>query len=426
MTVGSAMKVENVKNERGLEEGQSWTINKLLIASGIIRLVLVLYARIHDYIFKVRFTDIDYDVYSDAAAYAYSGGSPYDRATYRYTPLLAYLLIPNAFCAEFGKLLFCATDLLVGALAYELLLKRKGVSERAALWCIGVFWLFNPLTAVISARGNADVTVCASVLLVLYLLESGNWLLGAVVHGCLAIHLKLYPVIYLPSIFLFLAEAPIVGDWKEFGRRVLLNFRGASFAAISIAGFAVMTALCYYFFGDRFLEESLLYHVSRTDTRHNFSPYFYPLYLVESDRYLSKIIGGSAFIPQALMIVVFALRYSNDLPFCWLLTTVCFVALNKVCTSQYFVWYLCLLPLALPNVSANLSSQKAVFMAASWFGAQGLWLLAAYLLEFQGMNTFVLVWLCSLILLVVNFWLVVVFVRSYTYLPRVTTAKKME
>lgn len=61
------------------------------------RITLVLYAHIHDYLFKVsfppklqnnffqvNFTDIDYTVFSDAAKHVSNGGSPFEKKTYRY------------------------------------------------------------------------------------------------------------------------------------------------------------------------------------------------------------------------------------------------------------------------------------------------------------------------------------------------------
>jgi GPI mannosyltransferase 1 subunit M len=59
------------------------------------RLLLIAWGEWQDRIAFVRYTDVDYDVLTDGAVLMFNGKSPFDRATYRYTPLLALLMIPN-------------------------------------------------------------------------------------------------------------------------------------------------------------------------------------------------------------------------------------------------------------------------------------------------------------------------------------------
>jgi len=103
--------MESVRAGKKLENGNSnysttWTFNRLLLVAFLIRLILVLYARIHDHLFGLSFTDVDYRVFSDAANLTWEGKSPYDRTTYRYTPLIAWILVPNVVFADFGIFVF--------------------------------------------------------------------------------------------------------------------------------------------------------------------------------------------------------------------------------------------------------------------------------------------------------------------------------
>jgi phosphatidylinositol glycan class M len=54
----------------------------------IVRLLLLGYGYLQDNFMTVKYTDVDYEVYTDAAREVANGNSPYDRTTYRYTPIL--------------------------------------------------------------------------------------------------------------------------------------------------------------------------------------------------------------------------------------------------------------------------------------------------------------------------------------------------
>jgi len=87
-----------------------------------IRIGLVYVATIVDEISTTnRYTDTDYDVFSDAATHVRNGGSPYARSTYRYTPLVAYMVLVNNFIHPLAaKVLFCVLDILMGAVFWRI------------------------------------------------------------------------------------------------------------------------------------------------------------------------------------------------------------------------------------------------------------------------------------------------------------------
>lgn len=117
----------------------------------------------------------------------------------------------------------------------------------------------------------------------------------------------------------------------------------------------------------------------------------------------------------------------KHLPFIFLAQTLVFVTLNKVCTSQYFMWYLWFLPLAVPGLvpsgntspkwdqSTGISARKALLMVVLWVGAQALWLSQGYRLEFLGESVFVELWACGVLWLIVNAWLVGELVKGYRW-----------
>lgn len=103
---------------------------KVFFLGCLIRVALVYYGIEIDSSSKVKYTDVDYSVYTDAAGYMLKGQSPFDRHTYRYTPLLAIMMIPNQILfVHFGKFLFIAFDVVSSILTKKILKMTTTLSD---------------------------------------------------------------------------------------------------------------------------------------------------------------------------------------------------------------------------------------------------------------------------------------------------------
>ncbi|RUS90035.1 hypothetical protein EGW08_002222 [Elysia chlorotica] len=400
--------------------------------SALLRMGFLLYGMWQDATMRVKFTDVDYYVFTDAAQFVTKGQSPFLRSTYRYTPLLAWILTPNIWMSNvFGKLVFITFDLLVGHLLYQIL-HQFGHSKSTCQYS-ALLWLFNPLCATVSSRGNAESVIAWLVLMALSLLLQGRIAASAVFYA-LSVHFKIYPVVFALPLYLYLgipsgASSSSSHKAVDVGRKykeqnssrsnvleLLLslgpNRKRVIFISTAAAVLGSLTAIFYWMYGWKFLFETYLYHIVRGDIRHNFSPYFYLLYLTSSpETGVPLCLRLLVFLPQAFLLLALAFKFYRHPGLCWFLSVFVFVAFNKVCTSQYFLWYLSLVPLIIPDLDLKLSSM--VRLVLLWLAAQAAWLLPAYLLEFEGQNTFLLIWFAGLLFLGANTFIVHRIITAY-------------
>lgn len=383
-----------------------------------IRLLLICYAEIQDNVSEVQYTDVDYRVFTDAARHVLKNESPFARFTYRYTPILAYLLTPNIqLHPAWGKVLFSLIDICVAVLIKHIVRLQYVVSEYTAERC-ALTWLYNPLAVVISTRGNGDSLAAALVILTVMFLKKENYMLAGVVHG-LSIHIRLYPIAFSLAMYSSIpleSQSTAPRGALKLLNYVKPNYKRLVFTLGCLLTLSALTFVFYVAYGHKFLEESMLYHLKRQDFRHNFSVYFY-------HQYLSMLSPGGVYervlvvLPQITLIVTLSLLYGSvrDLMFCMLCQAIVLVAYNSVLTCQYFVWFLSLLPLCLPTLSV--SKNLCVVLALLWLAAQLTWLLPAYLLEFRGENTFLYIWIQGITFFCVNMAVLASLIRSYQ--PRI-------
>ncbi|KDR73659.1 hypothetical protein GALMADRAFT_251441 [Galerina marginata CBS 339.88] len=367
------------------------SFRNVLVSSAIIRIALILYSEWHDARSAVKYTDVDYRVFSDAASFLLHPGpgnanhaqgplrtlfgpisevgDPYTRETYRYTPLLALLLAPNGWLhPAFGKYVFALCDIVNGVIIYQLLkteilpghmaLQKEKKSAKATKprfsndwverWSTiyASFHLLNPLVFSISTRGSSESVLSLFVLLTLYASLNGRWDTTAILLG-LSTHWKIYPIIYgVGCLGVVGGSGREVRSFMDYVK-TLINLKTFRFTLISAGTFIALGVGCYAIWGYPFLYESYLYHLHRLDHRHNFSPYFYLTYLTYPSllakfqplNVWSQILRSplTSFVPQmglALGLGLLFGRRKEDLVFTWFVQTCVFVIFNKVCTSQ--------------------------------------------------------------------------------------------
>lgn len=399
-------------------------IHHHLVLAGVVRAAFVAFGEWQDRNFRVKYTDVDYNVFVDGARHVSQGRSPYLRETYRYSPLLAVLLVPGVLLHPvYGKVLFAAADVLVGRYVHRIVRAAK-FGERKATFCAAL-WLYNPVTLTVSTRGNADSLVSLLVVFVAHGVLKGRDAAAALAYG-FSVHVKMYTVVYALPLYLCLQQKQAPGAQKQESEPssvVLPNRRRALFFASAALGFCVPTLVCYVAYGTDFLRETFFYHLVRKDVRHNFSPLFYPLYLGgETGPFGASLL----FVPQLLLVAAISAKYGRpgDLPFALFCVTFVLVTFNKVCTSQYFLWYLCLLPAALPKLGLTL--RNGLLLLSMWVGGQALWLAQAYYLEFQGKPLFLNVWVAGLIFLVANTFILCYTMFHYSTYSRRTKKPKQK
>ncbi|CDO93703.1 unnamed protein product [Kluyveromyces dobzhanskii CBS 2104] len=354
----------------------------LLVVSLLLRIGFFCYGIYQDEHFDVKYTDIDYFVFHDGAGYVNNGQSPYLRDTYRYTPLLSWLLLPNYYFQwiHMGKVFFVLFDLLTGAMIIKLLQDSCKPGKQIALASL---WLLNPIVITISTRGNAESVLCFLIMCALYFLKEDRFIISGLFYG-LSIHLKIYPIIYaLPiAAYVFMSNY----DKRWFGKLFVIGMS-------TLVGLVVPTYCMYVIYGSEFIEQSYAYHFIRTDHRHNFSIWNLVLLLESAGIYLYKDfeLARIAFVPQltlcaAVTYLLWKSQTFENLLNVIFVQTYVFVTYNKVCTSQYFIWYIVLFPFYLANTT--IKWRKGVFCLILWVISQVVWLSQAYLLEFKGLNVF--------------------------------------
>lgn len=125
----------------------------------LVRLLLIFNFSAGDNYYDGIFTnivDVDYKVYLDSSLY----DSPYQRHTYRYSPILSYLMAPSyQYHQLFGKVLIALCDFITIIFLYRTFMQRgkldKKINTKAAQ-IVSWFYCLNPVLIYLTVRGSCE------------------------------------------------------------------------------------------------------------------------------------------------------------------------------------------------------------------------------------------------------------------------------
>ncbi|KAH8046716.1 hypothetical protein JL720_16310 [Aureococcus anophagefferens] len=279
----------------------------------------------------LRYTDVDYDVLRDGAAAMVAGaaGGPYARVPLQSFARAAAVGGVAAAGLPVGKVVFALADVALGA-RVEALLRARGLSANAAALARGL--VSEPVAEPVHARGDAAVAALVAGALVAAAARAprrGGRGRGARPRGARGSTRRS-------------ARPAFARLLRRDGVTRALAFCGA-FAAAA----AAPTALAYFCYGSTYVDNALAYHVTRLDHRHNLAAFWLPIYAVEGlpggSRFkplLRRALAVGPFLAHALLQARRSSDCARDLAATVFAQTLLFVAANKVCTAQYFCWWL--------------------------------------------------------------------------------------
>ena len=394
---------------------------KIFFKSFLIRLLFIIFSIIWDNYADnyntnnviIKYTDIDYYVFTNASyGYYFNNESIYLDEAYKYPPIYAWLLYFNKYTYNiYGKILFSIFDCFIVIILF---LQSKNNKNNNYLW----WWMYNPIAISICTRGSMDsITNFFKLFMIKNLIQiydtttfkntfnnnNNNNNNTSIVGICLGllIYLRIYPIIYVPSLLLYYYYNNNKNDsWKK---NIMI------FITYLIITFTLLFGISYYMNGKEYLENAILFHYKRKhENKHNFSSMFYIKHLNycnnNDDNCIENIVLLLSKVPQILIITLlpwYILSKNNnqknkkdDIIIVLFAITALFVAFNRVCTAQYFTWFICIMPFLNIKLTSNL-----IIGVILWLVVVLSWLYTAYQYEFQGEADTILfyVWIASIL-----------------------------
>lgn len=346
-----------------------------LFISFAVRILLIYVSTLVDSYYHFQYTDIDYVVITDGSKFY----NPYNRKTFRYPPIIAWLVIPNHYISqEYGKILFSCIDTICSYIIHLIIIELQLKGNPSDIEVKGQFtnnkyklcltsttivwlWALNPLSICMSTRGSFDCLSSLMLLMTMLHVIKKHFVLAGLWYG-LFIHVRIYPIIYVLVylIYIFKSQTSTAADnvdvtnvicWIRHHKQAVVKSLYFLTGAFSTAFLFSFISYCLY--GNDYIDNAILYHAQRVDFKHNFSFHFYYNYLfydeISSKTAAVHALQANSFAELStmlmnaftqgwasiLLITFVSFKYAHhNFILALFLVTLIFVAFNRVITAQ--------------------------------------------------------------------------------------------